>query len=184
LYNQIRTLDGFGYSVSCDSRWTNGIIGMHFCVVSPSKTAQEIEDRIERFLLEYRQTLVEMSDEEFLEHLVGLATDKLNMFHSLSEETDHLWSEIRDGRYKWEVEREDVICLRTITKEQTLKAFDDWISPESKKRKKLVVKVVASEGPASGGRPSVTLKDVEDFNDGCIDDCHAFCKNQTYSRVY
>ncbi|KAG7371853.1 peptidase insulinase family protein [Nitzschia inconspicua] len=184
MYNQIRTLDGFGYSVSCDARWTNGIVGMHFCVVSPSKTAQEIEARIDRFLLEYRKTLTDMSSEEFMEHLIGLATEKLNMFHSLSEETDHFWSEIRDGRYNWEVERDEVICLKTITKEQTLKAYDEWINPENKKRKKLVIKVVASEGPAAEGRPDVKQEDVEDFNDKCVNECHAFCKNQTFGRIY
>jgi nardilysin len=184
MYNQIRTLDQFGYSVSCDSRWTNGIIGMHFCVVTASKTAQETVDRIERFLLEFRQELADMSTGEFMEHLVGLATEKLTMFHSLSEQTNHFWSEIRDGRYKWECEREEVICLKTITKEQTLEAYDKWISPENKKCRRLSVKVIASEGPAAEGRPDVNQEDVELFADQCVAACHSFCKNQTYSRVY
>jgi len=184
LYNQIRTKDQFGYSVSCDSRWTNGVIGMHFCVVTPSKTVQETEDRIERFLLEFRQVLQDMSTEEFTEHLVALATEKLNMFHSLSEETDHFWSEIRDGRYKFEVEREEVICLKKITKEQTLKAYDKWLSPANKKRRKMAIRVVASDGPSSAGRPDVKFEDVEDFNDQCVKACHAFFKNKTYGRIY
>jgi nardilysin len=184
LYNQIRTKDQFGYHVSCDSRWTNGVIGMIFCVVTPSKTAQETEDRIEKFLTDFRQTLADMSADDFLEHLVGLAKEKLNMFHSLSEETDHFWSEIRDGRYSWEVEREEVICLKTITKEQTLKAYDQWLFPESKKRRKLVVKVIASEGSSSAGRPDVKIDDVEDYNDDQVNACHEFCKNQVYGKIY
>jgi secreted Zn-dependent insulinase-like peptidase len=106
------------------------------------------------------------------------------MFHSLSEQTNHFWSEIRDGRYKWECEREEVICLKTITKEQTLEAYDKWISPENKKRRRLIVKVIASEGPAAEGRPDVNQEDVELFADQCVAACHSFCKNQTYSRVY
>ena len=39
LYNQLRTKDQFGYSVSCDSRWTCGIMGVHFVVVSSTKSA-------------------------------------------------------------------------------------------------------------------------------------------------
>jgi hypothetical protein len=31
-----------------------------------------------------------------------------------------------------------------------------------------------SEEPASGQRPVVKLKDLKDFNDRYIDDCHAF----------
>ena len=39
LYDQIRTKDQFGYIVSCDSRWTNGVMGMHFRVITSSKSA-------------------------------------------------------------------------------------------------------------------------------------------------
>lgn len=184
LYNQIRTLDQFGYHVSCDSRWTNGVIGMHLCVVTPSRTAQETEDRMERFLLEIRQTLLDMTATEFIEHLVGLAKDKLNMFDSLREETDHLWSEIRDGRYLWEAEREEVMCLKTLTKEAALKAYDQWLFPESKDRRKLAVKVFASEGPASIGRPNVSPADSDDFNDESVQSCYNFCKKQTFGRIY
>jgi len=53
IYNQIRTKDQFGYHVACDSRWTNGVIGIHISVVSAIKTEKEIKDRIERFLIEF-----------------------------------------------------------------------------------------------------------------------------------
>jgi hypothetical protein len=98
------------------------------------------------------------------------------MFHLLRKETHHLCSAIRDGRYSWEGKREDAICLRTITKEQTSKALDDWISPKNKPAKEN-----ESEGhrKRSGQRPIVKLKDLKDFNDRYIDDCYAFCKNQT-----
>lgn len=44
LYDQLRTKDQFGYSVSCDSRWTCGIMGIHFVVVSSTKSAVSILD--------------------------------------------------------------------------------------------------------------------------------------------
>jgi nardilysin len=42
LYDQIRTKDQFGYSVGCDSRWTCGIMGMHFVVISSTRSAVSI----------------------------------------------------------------------------------------------------------------------------------------------
>ena len=39
VFDQLRTKDQFGYSVSCDSRWTCGIMGIHFVVVSSTKSA-------------------------------------------------------------------------------------------------------------------------------------------------
>lgn len=184
IYNQLRTKDQFGYDVSCASRWTHGIIGMVFCVVTPSKTAEETKDRIEKFLLDYRQKVVDMSTDDFLEVMIGLASDKLNMFNSLSEETGHYWSEIREARYSWEDHREEVLHLKTITKEETLKAYDKWLSPENKKRRQMTIKVVAGEGPAAVGRPEVTSEDIEDYNDKCVEAIHKQCKQQTFGRVY
>jgi secreted Zn-dependent insulinase-like peptidase len=184
IYTQLRTKDQFGYDVSCASRWTHGIIGMVFCVVTPSRNADETVARIERFLLEYRQTVEDMSTDEFTEIMIGLANDKLNMFNSMPEETNHYWSEICEHRYKWEDHREEVLHLKTITKDEILKAYDEWLSPNNNKRRQLTVKIIASEGPAAIGRPDVKPDDVSDFNDDAVKAIHSACKNQTYGRVY
>lgn len=184
LYDQIRTKDQFGYHVSCDSRWTNGVIGIHIQVVTSSKTAQQAEDRIELFLSEFRKTLAEMSDSEFMEQMAGLAKQKLDMFNSLSEETSHLWSEIGDGRYMWQIEREEVLFLKTITKKQALDAYDKWLNPDNKKRHRMVVQVISSEGHASEGRPDVGPENIGDYNDDRVQDFHKYCKNQTFGRIY
>ena len=39
LFDQLGTKDQFGYSVSCDSRWACGIMGIHFVVVCSTKSA-------------------------------------------------------------------------------------------------------------------------------------------------
>jgi nardilysin len=186
LYDQIRTKDQFGYHVSCDARWTNGIIGIHFQVVTSSKSAQEAEDRLEKFIRDYRQTIVDMKPSAFIHHLVALAKQKLEMFNSLREETNHYWSEIRDGRYLWDVDREEVTCLRSFTKEETLQAFDEWLSPESKTRRLVAIQVVSSEGDASAGRPDVADDvDISDFNDACVKKFQSnHCKNQTFGKIY
>ena len=182
MYTQLRTKDQFGYDVSCASRWTHGIVGILFCVVTPSKTAEETRARIDQFLQDYRQTIENMKDDEFMEIMVGLANDKLNMFNSMPEETNHYWGEITEHRYQWEDHREEVVHLKSITKEMTLKAYDEWLL--NKKRKQLTVCVIAGEGPASNARPDVKSEDVSEFNDNAVKEIHTACKNQTYGRVY
>lgn len=186
LYDQIRTKDQFGYHVSCDCRWTNGIIGMHFQVVTSCKSGQEAEDRIEKFIADFRETIVTMKQADFVHHLVALAKQKLDMFNSLREESNHYWSEIRDGRYLWDVEREEVMCLRTFTKEDVLKAYDEWLSPSGKARKRVAIQVISSEGDASVGRPQVDSGiDVGEYNDERVKEFRTkHCKNQTFGRVY
>lgn len=46
LYDQLRTKDQFGYSVSCDSRWTCGIMGIYFVVVSSVKSAVSTDRQV------------------------------------------------------------------------------------------------------------------------------------------
>jgi nardilysin len=188
LYDQIRTKDQFGYQVSCDTRWTDGVIGYQIQVVSSSKTVKEIDDRIEAFLLEFRQHLEEMSTGDFLEHLASLAKHKLDMFNSLSDETGHYWSEIRNGRYLFQVEREEVLCLKGISQSQVLNAYDKWIYPGEKngkanRRRRLSVQVMGCEA-LSSFFDSASPKGIEDFNDARIKEFHKQCKNQTFGKIY
>lgn len=181
LYDQIRTKDQFGYSVSCDARWTNGVIGMQFQVVTSSKTAQEAEDRIDKFIKDYRETIVDMKHEDLMQHMIGLAQQKLDMFNSLREETNHHWSEIRDGRYLWDVDREEVLCLSSFTKAEVLAAYDKWLAPEGTSRCRFAVQVVKREDMPDGE----TEQHVEEFNDAQVDSFHKKkCKNQTFGRIY
>lgn len=186
LYDQVRTKDQFGYDVSCDGRWTNGVIGIHFKVVTSSKTTQEAQDRLELFIADFRQRLLDMTPSDFLHHLVAIANQKLDMFNSLGEETNHYWSEIRDGRYLWDVEREEVLCLKSFTKQDALIAYDEWLAPSSKTRRMLSIHVICSDGDAASGRPNVgDDEDVGDYNDALVKDyISKFCNNQTFGRVY
>lgn len=192
LYNQVRTKDQFGYDVSCDTRWTNGVIGIYFRIVTCSKSAEEATNRLEQFLRDYRQELHDMSAKEFMEQMVGLANQKLDMFNSLTEETDHLWGEIRDGRYKWQVNREEVLVLRNITHKQALKAYDAWLYPGkdgdkkiTTKRRIFVVEVVSGvDGPSSIGRPRVKPEEIVEFIDSQVSEYRARCKNQTWGKIY
>ena len=155
LFDQVRTKDQFGYSVSCDARWTYGVIGIYFLVISSTKSASEITQRIEEFLRDYRQELVDMKSDVFMEHIVGLAKKKLDMFHSLSDECDSYWTEITDGRFDWQVWRNETITLRSITKEQTLAAFDQWLMPGNALQRRLVVQVLGGEGRPQGNDADV-----------------------------
>lgn len=167
LFDQVRTKDQFGYSVSCDARWTYGVVGIYFHVVSSTKSASEITDRIEQFLSDYRKELVEMKSETFMEHLVGLAKKKLDMFHSLSDECGSFWGEITDGRFEWQAWRHETIILRSITKEQTIKAYDDWLTPGNVLRRRLIVQVLGGEG-----RPKVNDSEVMQIMEDSVSAFH------------
>ena len=78
------------------------------------------------------------------------AKRKLEGFDSLEEETSSHWSEIVEHLYDFEAYRKEVQCLRTLTKDEVITAFDDWLLPvcqkEGKptKRRRLVIQVIGS----------------------------------------
>ena len=129
---------------------------MCFHVITACRSADEVSERLEKFLTDFRKDLIEMKDETVFEHIVSLAKDKLQMFNSLQEETTSLWSEIVESRYEFEVHRNEAEQLKKITKDDLVKAFDKYLSPASKKRRKLSIHAIGtSEGLASRGRPTV-----------------------------
>lgn len=190
LFCQLRTHEGFGYEVSCSARWTYGIIGMSFKVVTASKSADEVSTRIDDFLRTFRSELDSMDADTYTEQLVGLAKNKLEMYDSLDEECSSHWSEIVEGRYDFDVCRKEAHCLKSITKEKLIEAYDEWLNPECpkgkpKKRRRMVFQVIGSgDGPVSTGRPVVeNWKAVGDEIDALIKKFHQSVKNETWGRV-
>lgn len=156
-------------SVSVGSRWTYGIVGTCFKVVSNCKFADDISQRVDTFLLDFKTELEEMSRQLFMEHVIGLANDKLQKWNSLEEESGSLWSEIVEGRFDFEVHRNEVEALKKVQKSDLLEAFHKYISPDNPNRRKLEVRVIGikerpvlSEGDCAR---EVGHKMVKDFHE-------------------
>ena len=79
--------------------------------------------------------------------------------------------------------RDEAICLGTISKEDVLKSFDEWLHPE-KKRRMLVVQVIGNgETASSTGRPAIDQDSYGDYALEQITKFRASCKNQTWGRI-
>ena len=129
-----------------------------------------------------------MTSKDFVENLVALAKDKLDMFNSLAEETSCFWAEIRDCRYDWEVNRNEALALRNVSKKIVLEAFDKWLNPAGKRRM-MVVQVICAQqncekSDASSGRPEVEPAQVGAYCDDLVRDFHDICKNQTWGKIF
>ncbi|KAL7436906.1 hypothetical protein ACHAXM_005357 [Skeletonema potamos] len=184
FYNELRTKEQFGYEVSCGARWTFGVLGMSFKVTTACKTADEASARIDRFLREFRTQLNSMSSEIFMEHLVSLAKEKLEMFDSMEDECGSYWSEICEGRYDFEGHLKEVQCLKTITKENLLAAYDDWLHPvchegKPKKRRRIVFHVIGKGADQGVEDPS----NVGEHIDNLVSDFHNSVNGETWGKI-
>ena len=150
---------------------------------------EEASSRIDDFLLSFREELESMDNETFMKHLVGLAKNKLESYDSMDDETSSHWSEITERRYDFEAFRKEVLCLKSISKEQVIAAYDDWLHPickngKPKKRRRMVFHVIgAGDGPASLGRPDVGGKDVGDEIDDLVEQFHSSIRLETWGKV-
>lgn len=131
-----------------------------------------------------------MDNNTYMENLVGLAKNKLEMFDSLDEECSSHWSEITEGRYDFDCARKEAHCLRSVTKEMLIAAYDEWLNPvcpegNPKKRRRMVFHVIGSgDGPASVGRPkSENTKTLGDDIDTLVNNFHQSVKNETWGRI-
>jgi len=141
--------------------------------------------RIEQFLIDFRNDLPKMTNEAFMESLVGLSNNKLQKFDSLEEESSILWSEITERRYDWEVHRNEVLSLRSIQKDDIIKAYDEWIRPERKGCRKLVVNVIGNGNEASSnGRPDVQVENIPRVIDEIVETYNKSAGNKTWGVIY
>jgi nardilysin len=200
FFDQVRTKEQFGYDCHCDSRWSYGVIGMVFCVVTNVRSASRAVERVGQFLAEARSRLAPparpgggaaaaadgaadagMSDEEFMEHKVALATEKLDSFDSLEEEASSYWEEICVGRFEWQAWRNEAVELKGVTRQDVLDAFDRWLAPSSDQTAMLAVSVIGSgPGDVSSGRPAVEAEGHGSFVDEQVSSFHSLCKNQFF----
>ena len=145
----------------------------------------ETSNRIDEFLQSFRSDLESMDDETFMEHLVALAKNKLESFDCLEEETSAHWSEITEGRFDFEINRKEVQCLKTISKDEVIRAYDEWLNPNSrdgkpKERRRLVIHVIGN-GVSSIGRPEV--EDVGEEIERVVRHVQKAAKNETWDRI-
>lgn len=145
--------------------------------------------RIDRFIVEYRKELENMTQERFMENLVGLAKNKLLMSSSLSDECDGFWAEITDYRYDWQVKLNEILALRRMTKEDVMTKYDEWLMPtcskgKTKQRRAIAVQVIgAQDGPSSIGRPLVDTSDASAFIEDEISAFHKLAGDATWGKI-
>ncbi len=188
LFDRIRTKEQYGYEVFCAPRWTHGIIGISFKVVTASRSAEEVSHRIEKFLLDFQNELVKMKHDTFAKHLAGLASNKLQMYNCLEEECNVWWNEILDGRYDWEAHLSEALQIKSLTRSEILTAYEDWLLPTQngcpKHHRCLIVHVIgASKGPSSQGRPVLASESVGAKIDEQVKAYHAISKNINWGKI-
>ncbi|OEU06209.1 Peptidase_M16-domain-containing protein, partial [Fragilariopsis cylindrus CCMP1102] len=101
-FNQLRTEEQLGYIVHTSVK-TSGdhIKGLLVLIQSDSFNPNHVEERIELFLMNYRQKLVDMSESDFQTHVDAMVASFLEKNKNLGEESSRYWHVILNKTYEF-----------------------------------------------------------------------------------
>ncbi|XP_045158333.2 nardilysin-like [Mercenaria mercenaria] len=191
-FNTLRTKQQLGYSVSCINHLTCGIIALGICVECKAQkfSMQYVDEQIEKFLLEMKEILYSMTQEEFDTLIDSEITLKRTEDTHLEEEAARHWREIVEQTYVFDRLEKEVAILKTLT----LKTLQDWYTEEylGEKQRKISFQVIGCQENASNKLSDETdhtvkcLRDPEQSQSLPIDDIESFkqsCKQLPHTKV-
>lgn len=169
IFDQLRTNEQLGYTVSAGSRWTDGVVGFGVRLVSDKASPEMLEKRLDAFLKKFRKTTLQhksFARTTFLEHCEAVAQCKLEKPRSYEEIADNFWNSIFD-QLPFDVSLADALEMASLTP-RSVRDFYDHLFGFGEKGKsvpgapKLVVAVVGK------GRHEPQLQAGESTLDGAL----------------
>ena len=151
-FNILRTKEQLGYVVFSAVKRSNCAQGLQI-IVQSNRHPKYVDQRIEAFLIQFRNLVEEMTEKEFESHKESLATLLLEKPKKLSVLTLKFWAEIVSQQYHFNRSEVEVSHLRTITKNDLLAFFDQFIKYGADHRRKLSVYVLALGEGGAGNEP-------------------------------
>ena len=94
FYGELRTKQQLGYIVSSGIGESDGVRSLVFSVQSSVLPPPEVENRIDTFLTEYRQTLAALPDADLDKYREALDVQATDVDKRLGQQASRLWSEI------------------------------------------------------------------------------------------
>nr|DAD25800.1 TPA_asm: hypothetical protein HUJ06_027268 [Nelumbo nucifera] len=141
LFDQLRTKEQLGYVVECSPRITYCVLGFCFCVQSSKYSPLYLQERIDSFIDGLQELLDKIDDEAFENYRSGLIAKKLEKDPSLAYETNHLWGQIVDKRYLFDMSAKEAEELRSIKKSDVIDWYNRYLRLSSPKCRRLVIRL-------------------------------------------
>ncbi|KAA8494009.1 Insulin-degrading enzyme [Porphyridium purpureum] len=136
-FHQLRTVEQLGYMVFSGISRVETSQGLRIIIQSTVKSPDKLDERIESFLTQFRESELEtMSDENMKRYVDSLIAVKLEPEKRLTQQTNAWWAEIGDREYLYDRKFTEGDMLREVTKAELVQFFDDHIASGGKCRRK------------------------------------------------
>ena len=127
FFDQLRTEQQLGYVVAVVDQTVDRVPGLGFLVQSPMIDYQQIKNAVDKFLVDYRSTLMQISEQDFKLYQDALTQQLLQKPHNLSEQSARYWGSI-DLRYTDFASRKKVVAeLNKLTLDDLIHLYSSEI---------------------------------------------------------
>jgi len=124
-FDDLRTAQQLGYVVYCRARECRDCLGFVFLVQSNVKSAEYCVQAMNKHLLEKREAIKKISDEDFEQAVSAVNTIISEKPMNLGQDNDKMMSEISTHHYIFDRQDKSIEMLKTITKEEFLAHFEE-----------------------------------------------------------
>ncbi|KAF6208920.1 hypothetical protein GE061_014662 [Apolygus lucorum] len=174
VFSVLRTREQLAYKVYRGIDRTSSCLGL-FIRLLTEKHPRYVDDRIEILLNVMGSNLVELPPSEFETHRESLINDKQTEQKKLILKNEELLSEIRNRHYMFDRKEKEVSIIKSLTKENLVEFYNDYIKPLGSRRRKLSIFILSSAGEY--GAPVYTedsnstsyeeINDIVQFKNSC-----------------
>ena len=112
FFDQLRTQQQLGYSVSCGVRQTYGMLGFCFQVVSSAHPVPFVQSAVMAFVDTIPTLLADITPADFHNHVNSLMSDKLKPDKSLYDASSTFWYEMTEGSMEFLLRKKQADFLR------------------------------------------------------------------------
>jgi len=157
LFDTLRTKQQVGYVAGCGARNTHNVSGFSVWVMSAKVAPAEICRRVEDFLRDFRQKVVDWPEEDFERHVSSLAARKLEPDRTVLQVQQGAWAELQEQQYDFDRLIWEALALAALTRVDVLQVWDKFIASTAIERRLIICAVL-------GGRAKISrASQLEEF---------------------
>lgn len=146
-FHELRTVQQLGYMVFEGVMDNDGIAGVYVIVQSTVADPDDLLERIDKFLKDVREDLLDdMSEDKFNDYVKALVAKKAEPDRTISRQAIRFWLEIDKGFLQFDRRAKEIDALQRLTKEEVVRLFDDCIADKACRRR-VVLQVYGNQHP-------------------------------------
>lgn len=136
-FSQLRTREQLGYLVWSGVSPSNGVLSFWIMLQSSVQGGKYLDDRAEAFLETMNHIITDMSEEQFQLQLAAVMHERQKKPESMNAQLSAYWHEVTRQRYQFDLKDKDVEAMRSLTKQDILDFYHQYIRVNAPERRKL-----------------------------------------------